>query len=110
VKPTSIAMTLLLTLVAWTTPSAGTEQPHRVPFTQNLSNTKPLVFGMSAQDAATALGMPLDYVSGPPGNEVLAAVRPSSGYFNREARLFLQFRAGRLSGWKGDWGRNWMWE
>jgi hypothetical protein len=110
VKPTTIAMTLLLTLVAWTTPSADAEQRQRVPFTQSLSNTRPLLFGMTAQDAAIALGVPLDYVSGPPGNEVLAAVRPSSGYFNREARLFLQFRAGRLSGWKGDWGRNWMWE
>ena len=54
--------------------------------------------------------MPLEYVSGRPGNEVLAAVRPSPVYVNREARLFLQFRAGRLSGWKGDWGRNWMWD
>ncbi len=51
-----------------------------------------------------------EYVSGRPGNEVLAAVRPSPVYVNREARLFLQFRAGRLSGWKGDWGRNWMWD
>src|SRR6202035_1262420 len=24
-------------------------------------------------------------------------------------RLFLQFRDGRLAGWKGDWGHNWMW-
>jgi hypothetical protein len=108
VKRTSIA--IALALAAWTMPVAATEQPQRVPFTQSLSNNKPLAFGMSAQDAATVLGVPLDYVSGPPGNEVLAAVRPSSGYFNREPRLFLQFRAGRLSGWKGDWGRNWMWE
>jgi hypothetical protein len=25
-------------------------------------------------------------------------------------RLFLQFRGGRLAGWKGDWGHNWMWQ
>ena len=37
--------------------------------------------------------------------------RPASaGYFIRNDQLFLQFRNGRLSAWKGDWGRNWMWE
>jgi hypothetical protein len=24
-------------------------------------------------------------------------------------RLYLQFRRGRLTGWKGDWGHHWMW-
>ncbi|MDQ8730184.1 hypothetical protein [Bradyrhizobium sp. LHD-71] len=65
---------------------------------------------MSAAEAAAALGVPLDYVSGSPGNELLAAARPNPVYFARDARLFLQFRGGRLSGWKGDWGRNWMWQ
>ena len=88
--------------------SAGPKQ--RVPFTESLSNTIPLTFGMTADEATAALGVPLAFVSGKPGNEVLAAARPSSGYFNREARLFLQFRNSRLTGWKGDWGRNWMWE
>jgi hypothetical protein len=30
--------------------------------------------------------------------------------FNRHDRLYLQFRNGRLAGWKGDWGHNWMWQ
>jgi hypothetical protein len=33
-----------------------------------------------------------------------------SGFFDRGDRLFLQFRHNRLTGWKGDWGRNWMWQ
>ena len=33
-----------------------------------------------------------------------------SGLFNHRHRLFLQFRKGRLTGWKGDWGHNWMWQ
>ena len=33
-----------------------------------------------------------------------------TGFFNRKDRLYLQFRHGRLAGWKGDWGRNWMWQ
>ena len=59
---------------------------------------------------AAALGVPLVYVRGRPGNEMFAAERPSPVYRNRDARLFLQFRNGRLTGWKGDWGRNWMWQ
>ena len=104
-KRLSIAIVLSLAAI----PTAAAEPP-RAPFTQSLSNNIPLTFGMSAEEAASALGVPLEYVSGRPGNETLAAVRPSPVYMNRDARLFLQFRGGRLSGWKGDWGRNWMWE
>jgi hypothetical protein len=105
-KRLSIAIALSFAAVSM----AMAEPLPRVPFTQSLSNNIPLSFGMSAEEAAGALALPLEYVSGRPGNEMLAAVRPSPAYFNREARLFLQFRAGRLSGWKGDWGRNWMWD
>lgn len=104
-----IAIGLALGLVGGM-PLANAEPRPRVPFTRSLSNIVPLAFGMSAGEAAVALGAPLAYVSGRPGNEVLAAARPDPGYFNRDARLFLQFRHGRLTGWKGDWGRNWMWE
>ena len=109
-KRTSIAISLSFAAVVLTMPAAIAEPKPRVPFTQSLSNTTPLVFGMSVADASHALGVPLDYVSGLPGNEILAAARPNPVYINRDARLFLQFRAGRLSGWKGDWERNWMWE
>ena len=105
-KRLSIAIALSFTAIS----IAAAEPPRRVPFIQSLSNNIPLSFGMSAEDAASALGVPLEYVSGKRGNEVLAAVRPSPVYMNRDARLFLQVRAGRLSGWKGDWARNWMWE
>lgn len=82
-----------------------------IPFTQTLSNTTPLVFGMDAEATAAVLGTPLHYVSGRPGDEVLLAFRPhgGSGLLPRRDRLYLQFREGRLTGWKGDWGRNWMW-
>jgi hypothetical protein len=81
-------------------------------FTATLSNTTPLAFGMEAEDAARALGMPLNYVSGKPGDEIFLVFRPvgGSGFFNRRDRLYLQFRHGRLAGWKGDWGSNWMWQ
>jgi hypothetical protein len=87
--------------------------PPRAPFTATLSNNIPLVFGMDAADASRALGEPLAYVSGRPGDETYLAIRNYVGgsrLFNHHDRLFLQFRSGRLTGWKGDWGHNWMWQ
>ena len=90
-------------------PTGGRYPP---PFTATLSNNTPLAFGMDAEDAARALGTPLNYVSGRPGDEVYLAFRNigGSGLFIKKDRLFLQFRKGRLAGWKGDWGHNWMWQ
>jgi hypothetical protein len=84
----------------------------RPPFTATLSNTTPLAFGMEADDAARALGTPLQYVNGKPGDEIYLTFRHigGSGLFPRNDRLYLQFRKGRLTGWKGDWGHNWMWQ
>lgn len=81
-------------------------------FPATLSNATPLRFGMDESEAALALGAPLTYLRGRPGDETLLAIRTfgGSGFFDRRDRLYLQFRKGRLTGWKGDWGRNWMWQ
>jgi hypothetical protein len=103
---------LALALTATSPAVAGPDLIYgRPPFTQTLSNTFPLVFGMTADDAAQALGTPLQYFGGRPGDETFLAVRNigGGGFFPRDDRLFLQFRRGRLTGFKGDWGRNWMW-
>ncbi len=86
--------------------------PSPPPFTETLSNNVPLAFGMGADDAAQALGVPLNYVRGRPGEEIFLAFRTigGSGLFPKKDRLYLQFRNGRLAGWKGDWGHNWMWQ
>src|ERR1700710_3046637 len=84
-----------------------------VPFTATLSNNTPLVFGMGEEAAAQALGEPLNYISGRPGDEIYLVIRnylSGSRLFNHRDRLYLQFRQGRLAGWKGDWGHNWMWQ
>ena len=39
-----------------------------------------------------------------------AAIGGSGFFERRNNRLFLQFRRGRLSGWKGDWGSDWLWQ
>jgi hypothetical protein len=86
-------------------------RPYVLPFTATLSNSTPLAFGMDAEDVARAMGEPLRYISGRPGDEIYLAFRNigGSGLFPHHDRLFLQFRRGRLAGWKGDWGHNWMW-
>ena len=89
-------------------PFAGPRQP----FTATLSNNTPLAFGMDVEQTSRALGQPLQYVTGRPGEEIFLALRNlgGSGLINHHDRLFLQFRHGRLAGWKEDYGRNWMWQ
>jgi hypothetical protein len=86
--------------------------PNPPPFTATLSNNVPLAYGMSVDETVFALGVPLNYVRGLPGNEIFLAFRGygGSGLFPNRNRLYLQFRKGRLAGWKGDWGHNWMWQ
>jgi hypothetical protein len=66
----------------------------------------PLTFGLTPEQASAALGVPLQYVGGPPGDEMLLALPNVKGttLSKRSDGLYLQFRHGRLSGWRGDWG------
>jgi hypothetical protein len=69
-------------------------------------NNSPLTFGMNAEQASQALGVSLNYVRGRPGDELYLA-KPNvkgSTLSSRSDGLYLQFRRGRLEGWKGDWG------
>jgi hypothetical protein len=71
-------------------------------------NNTPLFFGMDANEAAVALGTTLQYVSGRRGNELYLALPNVKGaaLSYRNDGLYLQFRRGRLAGWKGDWRAN----
>ncbi|UWU92392.1 hypothetical protein [Bradyrhizobium sp. CB1015] len=104
------AGTMLLSLSAQAEPVGAV--PPRQPFVATLSNNIPLAFGMDAEQTARALGQPLQYVRGRPGHEIYLALRNigGSGLIPHRHRLFLQFRHGRLAGWKEDYGENWMWE
>jgi hypothetical protein len=81
-------------------------------FTATLLNNTPLAIGMDVADTARALGTELRYISGRPGDEIYLALRDQggSGLFPQHHRLYLQFRSGRLTGWKGDWGHNETWQ
>jgi hypothetical protein len=91
--------------------AAQAPAPGQPTFTGTLSNTVPLQFGMDANTTAAVLGTPLTYVSGKPGNEIYMVIRKinGNGFWFRDDPLYLQFRGGRLTGWKGDWDRRWMW-
>ncbi len=70
------------------------------------ANGVPLSFGMTPEEASQVLGVPLNYVRGTPGNELLLAIPNTKGaaLAVRSDGLYLQFRRGHLTGWKGDWG------
>jgi hypothetical protein len=82
--------------------------PHGAIYAQQrLSpNGVPLAFGMTADQAAQALGVPLNYVRGRPGNELYVAISNVKGSIlsSRSDGLYLQFGKGHLIAWKGDWG------
>lgn len=113
-RHTAVMMAMLAgaMLPAQADPLSPRAPSRNASFTATLSNTVPLAFGMDAGATARALGVPLAYITGRPGDEIYLAIRAGGGggLFPRRDRLYLQFRRGRLAGWKGDWGRNWMWQ
>jgi hypothetical protein len=78
------------------------------PASAQAANNTPLAFGMNADEASAALGTSLVYVRGRPGNEMFLALPnvKGSALSDRRDGLYLQFRRGKLEGWKGDWGTN----
>ncbi len=69
-------------------------------------NNTPLTFGMTVEQASQALGTTLSPVRGPSGRELYLALANVKGaaLSHRNDALYLQFRRGKLQGWKGDWG------
>jgi hypothetical protein len=94
--PASIVLTACIALAPAAAQSTFVAPPNGVP----------LSFGMSPDQASWVLGVPLNYVRGRPGNELFLATPnvKGSALSQRSDGLYLQFRKGRLTGWKGDWG------
>ena len=95
----ALAMAAFVTLACLALTPASAQAPLTPP---NI----PLTFGMTPEQASVALGVQLLYVRGRPGDELLVALPNVKGatLASRSDGLYLQFRHGRLSGWKGDWG------
>jgi hypothetical protein len=99
----SVKRLMIYTLTAWMALASAVLTP---ALAGTRPNGVPLLFGMTADEASQALGVPLNYVRGRPGDELLLATSnvKGSALSRRSDGLYLQFRKGRLEGWKGDWG------
>jgi hypothetical protein len=76
------------------------------------SNALPLAFGMTPEVAAAALGSPLTRLDGRRNSDLYYAQRTSAatGFIIHERQhLWLQFRRGRLTGWRNGWDRPTAW-
>ena len=60
---------------------------------------------MTPAQAELALGVPLAYHSGRDGSKIYIAAELAAipGFYPVDSALALQFRRGRLTGWKQDW-------
>ena len=96
---------VLLAAMLWTAASAAMLP---APAPAQTANNTPLAFGMNVQEASAALGVTLIYVRGRPRDEMFLALPnvKGSALSDRRDGLYLQFRRGKLDGWKGDWGTN----
>ena len=94
--------TLIFALTLATAGATHAQQTYGVISPGNI----PLMFGMDVEQVSQALGVSLTYVRGRRGNELYVALPNVKGMTlsSRSDGLYLQFRKGRLSGWKGDWG------
>jgi hypothetical protein len=65
----------------------------------------PLVFGMTPQEVEHVVQAPLVYLSGRRGSERYLIQRMSTvpGIYPVDTHIVLQFRRGRLTGWRRDW-------
>jgi hypothetical protein len=104
----SVKRLIVTTMTAWMVLASAALTPalSRQPPRGNPSNGASLMFGMSEDEVSQALGVPLYYVRGRPGEELFLATSnvKGSALSLRSDALYLQFRKGRLAGWKGDWG------
>ena len=69
------------------------------------SYNDPFAFGMTRDEVASVVAAPLIYLSGRRGSERYLVERLSTvpGFYPVDARVVLQFRRGRLTGWRRDW-------
>jgi hypothetical protein len=69
------------------------------------SNTLPLIYGMTPAEASLALGLPLIPYRGRHSSEIYYAIDRANipGFYPTDFAIALQFRRGKLTGWKKDW-------
>jgi hypothetical protein len=75
------------------------------------ASNDPLKFGMTKDEVMQAAQAPLIYLSGPRGSEKYKIERLATvpGLYPVDTRVVLQFRRGRLTGWRHDWNMHPPW-
>ena len=81
-------------------PGAALAAGHRAP-----TYNDPLAFGMTPDEVARVVEAPLVYLSGRRGSERYLVERMATvpGIYPVDTHIVLQFRRGRLTGWRRDW-------
>jgi hypothetical protein len=94
---------LRLFIIAWLLCGAGAACAAGKP--RLTSYNDPLTFGMTVDEVARLVDSPLIYLSGARGSERYLVERMSTvpGFYPVDTRIVLQFRRGRLTGWRRDW-------
>jgi hypothetical protein len=72
-----------------------------------------LHFGMTTEEASAIFGTSMSYVARGRDSEIYTVSQPAPipGVYPPwvDERLYLQFRQGRLTGWKNEWGARKFW-
>jgi hypothetical protein len=99
--PMRAAIIAIATLIATGTAHAGTLDAYN----------DPLVFGMTRAQVERVVAAPLVYLSGARGSERFLVERPATvpGFYPVDTSIVLQFRRGRLTGWRRDWQMRAYW-
>src|ERR1043165_2271636 len=96
--PLWVLILIALLLVPGVAPAGGIQRPLG-------SYNDPLLFGMTRDEVERVFAAPLIYLSGPRGSERYMVERMAGvpGWYPVDTRVILQFRRGRLTGWRRDW-------
>jgi hypothetical protein len=91
---------LVLIACLFLAPGLALASEHRAP-----TYNDPLAFGMTPDEVARVVDAPLIYLSGARGSERYLVERAASvpGFYPVDTHIVLQFRRGRLTGWRRDW-------
>jgi hypothetical protein len=93
-------MRRILIAIAWLISVSAAQAGYRDAYND------PLVFGMTRAQVEQVVQAPLIYLSGARGSERFLIDRPATVpgfYLFADTRIVLQFRRGKLTGWRRDW-------
>ena len=90
---------IIIIAIAWLIGATAAQAGYRDAYND------PLVFGMTRAQVEQVVQAPLIYLSGARGSERFLVDRLATvpGFYPVDTRIVLQFRGGKLTGWRRDW-------